>query len=292
MSTKRTVVHEQFFTTEAVVARCFNRISQHFALEDFSVIVEPSAGAGAFFDKLPTATRHGIDIDPPRDDLIRQDFLEWRAPEAGPGQTLVIGNPPFGQRAQLAVLFLKKACSFADVVAFILPRSFKKYTFQNRVPRNFHLLSSDDVEDFQKPDGSPVQVKAVFQVWEKRSSLRELELPPNDHHDFELKHAHLSRTSAVELAGLRAHYDFAIAQVGSNFLPRDVDEIEKGSYWFVRGKRDGLRDLFTKLNFDFLDDKNTAHKSLSRRDIVTAYLALDEISSDQQGTHYTTATLF
>ena len=270
---KRQVDKEQFFTPQHVAEACVALAQSTIDFNAFDVIVEPSAGVGTFLDLLPADRRIGIDIDPQRSDLIAADFLGWR-PEANAGRVLVIGNPPFGQRAALAVAFITHACTFADVVAFILPRSFRKYTFQNRVPRTFHLQASLDCDEFVTRDGTPVSVKTVFQVWRKQDALRDLVHPPDKHPHFDMKHAHLSRVSPEQRAALRRDYAFTIPQVGSDFRPRSVDDVTQGSHWFIRPLVDGVQERFTELDFSFLDDMNTAHKSLSKRDIIAAYMTV------------------
>jgi len=267
---KRTVSAEQYFTSGCVVTQCLELLARHYSLNEFGLIVEPCAGAGAFLSQLPTDTRVGFDILPLHDEVIVQDFLTWNPP-ATSGKILTIGNPPFGRRAKLAVQFIEKAATFSDVFAFILPRSFNKYIFQNRVPAQFHLVGSLEVDEFETPDGEPLTVKSVFQIWEKREHSRPLVMPQRNHPDFEMRHAHLSRVTPVELALLHREYDFAIPQVGKQFKPRDAATITKGSYWFIKPYQSSVRKTFEKLDFSFLDNMNTNLKSLSKADIITAY---------------------
>jgi hypothetical protein len=270
---KRTVHREQFFTDRDLARRCIEFTDGLVPLAGYAVIVEPSAGDGSFFDELPADRRIGLDIEPRHDDVAAADFLTWEPP-ATTGRILTIGNPPFGQRAALAVAFLAAACAFSDVVAFILPRSFNKYTFQNRVPRTFHLLGSFDCGDFRGHDGSEQSVKTVFQVWEKRPYERDPVLPAATHQDFSMCHRHLSRVSAGELAILRTSYAFTVPQVGGNFAPREPATVTRGSHWFIKPHAPDVRERFERLDFAFLDHMNTAHKSLSKRDIVAAYQAV------------------
>jgi len=268
---KRTVESEQFFTPKNTVQKCLSAVNELYPLEDFDLIVEPSAGAGAFYELLPGNTRYGLDIAPLHSEVIRQDFLTWSPPKQFT-HILTIGNPPYGQRAALAVKFLEKACTYSSVVAFVLPRSFKKYTFQNRVPLDFHLISEFDCEDFADPSGHPLKVKSVFQVWERRDVLRDIIETPASHPDFTMEHAHLSRVTPEKLSELQTQFEFAIPQVGANFAPRHPKTLSKGSYWFIKPNSPGVREIFELLDFSFLDDMNTAHKSLSKRDIIQAYV--------------------
>lgn len=273
---KRSVDKEQFFTSASLAAQCVGRVASRWPLADFDAIVEPSAGQGAFYDLLPADLRVGVDVEPRHPELIRADYLTWRAPH-GDRRILTIGNPPFGQRGALAISFLEKACTYSDVVAFILPRSFNKYTFQNRLPPAFHLVDSFDCAGFLAVDGTELDIKAVFQIWERRGEPRaQIELPAT-HEDFEMRHAHLSRTSTEDLVALRRAFHFTMPQVGVNFEPRDVETVTKGSHWFIKANVPGVRARFERLDFGFLENMNVAHTSLSKRDIVAAYVtALDQ----------------
>jgi hypothetical protein len=267
---KRTVEAEQYFTSPQVVEECLNLIEKHFSIASFDLHLEPSAGGGAFLLRLPEATRVGLDIFPLHQEIQQQDFLTW-LPKHASCNVLTIGNPPFGQRANLAVKFLEHAALFSNVIAFVLPRSFRKYTFLNRVPEFFHLVDSFDCDDFQRPDGETVTVKSVFQIWQKRPIARNKLVPQGTHNHFDMKHAHLSRTSQEDFASLCESYDFAIPQVGAAFRPKNPNTLTQGSYWFIKSKAPGVREAFEQLDFSFLDGMNTAHKSLSKTDIVAAY---------------------
>jgi hypothetical protein len=265
---------EQFFTDRALAQRCVSFTAQLLPLESFAAIVEPSAGEGAFFDVLPTDRRIGLDIDPRADGIEHADFLTWSPPPVD-GPVLTIGNPPFGARGALAVAFLRHACSFSDAVAFVLPRSFNKYTFQDRVPDPFHLVGSFDCEEeFAVAGAAPRAVRTVFQVWQRREDRRPRRRLAATHPDFEMRHCHLSRASAAELQRLRAAYPFAIAQVGSDFRPRPAATVVRGSHWFIRPAHADVERRFARLDFGFLSGMNTAHTSLSKRDIVAAYQAV------------------
>lgn len=268
---KRTVGTEAYFTTDELAKRCVDFVNAILPLDQFSYILEPSAGAGAFVRALPPGRVVAIDIEPRAEGIDRCDFFRFEPPFFEPN-VLVIGNPPFGQRGSLAIRFFDRAVEFASTVAFILPRSFRKHTFLNRIDRQFHLLGDFDCSEFVLPTGEPVAVNCVFQVWQKQMTLRPLVELPAEHEDFEMKHFHLSRTSHEELERAAREYDFAIAQVGANFAPKKIHGLTAGSYWFIKAKTETVPRVFERLNFDFLDGLNTAHKSLSKKDIIAAYL--------------------
>lgn len=277
---KRLVEREEYFTDPLFAQKCVELVESHCEISSFDAVVEPSAGTGVFLDAVIHPNVHAIDLFPRDPRVIEANYFEWSPPEGK--NILVIGNPPFGQRAALALRFLEKSMAYASVVAMILPRSFKKYTFQEMMNPRFHLLDSLEGDTFFTASGQPITVKTVFQIWEKRDQPREKLILPTSHSDFEMKHAHLSRTSDEKRAELIQDYPFAIPQVGAMFRPRDSIEIDKGSWWFIRPKVEGVRERFEKLDFAFVKGMNTAHQSLSKRDIILAYqVAVDAVKNSR-----------
>jgi hypothetical protein len=95
--------------------------------------------------------------------------------------------------------------------------------------------------------------------------------------EFTMTHRHLSKCRGFDY--ICNNYDFAIAQVGSNFKPKEIKELTKGSYWLIKG---GKRDFFEKCDYSFLDGMNTAFKSLSKNDIIKAYkISLSQSASTE-----------
>ena len=273
---KRKVGLEPFYTSRPLAQRCVALVEARFPLGTFPLVLEPAAGDGAFLDLLPHATRLGLDLHPATTGILQADFLHWTPPpphDDANANVLTVGNPPFGQRGSMAIAFLNRACQFSRVVAFILPRSFRKDTFLNRIDRRFHLVHQEDCDAFRRPDNAPVRIKAVFQVWERRDQPRPLIERATHHDDFLLRHAHLSRVSPDELARLRSEFDFAIPQVGSVFRPRPAEAVTVGSHWFVKARRPWVHETFGRLDFSFLRGMNLSFTSLSKKDIIQAYQA-------------------
>ena len=266
---KRTVDKEQFYTSESYAKKCIELLEEHFTLDYFKTIVEPSAGTGVFVDQLNSFTIEALDIEPKHSKVRACDFLTW-IPALSP-PVLFVGNPPFGQRSALAMRFMERACELGDVVAFILPRSFRKYTFMNRIDARFHLVDQLDGQDFVDSSGNPVSVKTVFQIWERRSLPRQKIVQPSGHPDFLMRHAHLSRISETTRRELVRDYEIAIPQAGGNFATRQSAQVTRGSWWFISPKNSEVAERFQRLDFSFCDNMNVAHTSLSKSDIIRAY---------------------
>ena len=101
-------------------------------LDAFALMVEPGAGAGAFLRHLPPDRRLGMDVEP-RHPAVAHGGLPHLATTRRHRPGAHHRQPAVRPAGALAMRFLDHACGFSDAVAFILPRSFKKWTFSNRV---------------------------------------------------------------------------------------------------------------------------------------------------------------
>ena len=175
----RTNTHDQFYTSDTVAKQCVQWIIAAVggvAPYDY-LWIEPSAGTGAFLRQLPPEfIKIGLDIDPKTNDIIKQDYLSWNPDTAVPKKKgiIVFGNPPFGRQSSLAKAFITKSCSFANIIAFILPKSFTKPSMYNAFHPRFHLVFNEELDKnaFIINGGAKYDVPCVFQIWEKRATER------------------------------------------------------------------------------------------------------------------------
>jgi hypothetical protein len=161
---------DQFYTNPPL-ARALTKLIN---LDAYDLIIEPSAGDGAFSDLLSNYNFLAFDIDPKKPYMKRLDFLEYNHQGNGK-KILCIGNPPYGRQCVLALAFIEKCAEFAHTIAFILPKSFKKDSIQSRVPQNFLLTKEIDIELLESEEckihflinGHPYLVPSVFQIWKR-----------------------------------------------------------------------------------------------------------------------------
>ncbi len=169
---------DQFYTKPEIAQYCLNKLNT--VLTDLNIdyskyhFIEPSAGCGWFYEKLPKNRRIGIDIELNTctfsdSKLICCDYLQWIPEHLN--KYIVVGNPPFGLRGHTALQFINHSAGFADVVAFILPQLFDsdgKGTTGKRV-KDYKLAHTEALptNSFAYPNGEDVTVCTVFQVWTK-----------------------------------------------------------------------------------------------------------------------------
>ena len=174
---------DQYYTKQDVAAKCVDSVD----LSGYDIILEPSAGDGAFFNLLPSSNRAGLDLDPKIVGIEKADFLDYKPIKDK--KYLVIGNPPFGKNSSLAKKFFNHSAEFADTIAFIVPRTFRKTATQNQLNLNFHLVEETilDPNSFRLDTMGEIEysVPCVFQVWKKKGTKREKVVLPLEHEDFE-----------------------------------------------------------------------------------------------------------
>jgi predicted RNA methylase len=171
---------DKFYTKEEVMDLCIEKVKQHLTIDSQDLVLEPSAGNGAFLRGIQTLSASFLlyDLEPEHPAILQNDYLQdgidFGRLRAQYPRIHVITNPPFGRQSSLAQQFIKKSCTFAHSVSFILPKSFKKASRHRCFPMDFHLIFEMDL-----PDNSFLvnqkehDVPCIFQIWERKSFPRD-----------------------------------------------------------------------------------------------------------------------
>lgn len=133
---------DKYYTIAGTVDKCLSVLS----FDDYDIVIEPSAGDGAFYNAIIHKNKVGIDIEPEHKHIIKQDWFAYEINNKYKN-ALVIGNPPFGRYHGLSSAFIKRALSFDNVqtIAFILPNVYKKYTRQKILPYSWRIKDILDI---------------------------------------------------------------------------------------------------------------------------------------------------
>lgn len=165
---------DRFFTRPEIARACHGALldvmrRDHADLARYK-FVEPAAGDGVFYDLLPEKRRIGVEIVSGNPEFETADFLSWKPPANG-CRYAVVGNPPFGYRAWLALAFVNRAAEFADYIGFILPMAFQS---DGKGSPKHRVLGAELVEtrtlppgSFVRPAGKSAGINALWQVWRR-----------------------------------------------------------------------------------------------------------------------------
>ena len=185
---------------------------KHVRLIDYNWIIEPSVGCGNFVQAIanqynetePYITNKIIAIDIDTDNInlnklkgvsvTETDYISWchsfQDSSTKNDKGVVIGNPPFGKRNKMARAFLTSSFKLNNVelVAFILPNTFKKHTNQTVIPQEWRIKKIVDIPSNSFiTEGRCFNIPASFFVFEK-SEGPDLRFNPLDYQsstDFE-----------------------------------------------------------------------------------------------------------
>ncbi len=179
---------DKFYTKTHIANICIESLKKNLNILEDELIIEPSAGSGAFTDELIQVYPNVLsyDIEPSKkctSDIIQQDYLLLDTDELSSqyDKIHVVGNPPFGRQSSLAKKFIKKSCLFAESISFILPKSFRKDSYKKCFDNYFHLILEIDLpkDSFTIEDVS-YNVPCIFQIWVKKDVKRKVEPVPTE----------------------------------------------------------------------------------------------------------------
>jgi len=251
---------DQFYTRPQLAEKYVATVIERWCDPDV-LFVEPSAGAGAFLEPLLNAGRkvRAVDIDPQSPDIRCADFLASEDIFAGEHSAIVvIGNPPFGKNACMAVRFFNHAAAHADEIAFIVPRTFRKNSLQKRLHSNFHLSNDDNVERHAfLLSGNPHDVPCAWQVWTRHSIKRPILSPPSVDH--------LISYTTPRFA------DFAMRRVGfyaGRVVTTNIMSLSQTTHYFIREMADGVIGALHRVNWSELAAQTAGVRSLSKAEIA------------------------
>jgi hypothetical protein len=254
---------DKYYTNDIAVELCLNLVKKHLEIKTEDLIIEPSAGNGAFITGIKSLSNNFkfYDLEPENDEIIQQDYLlyDYSIIKENFNKIHIIGNPPFGRQSSLAIKFIKKSCEFCDSISFILPKSFKKDSLKKSFPLNFHLIFEIDLPDKSfLVDGKEHNVPCIFQIWEKKINNRVV--------NQKLEPLNFIFVQKIE------NPDISFRRVGVNagVIDTQINEKSIQSHYFIKftnGKpiTDNIKKLST-ITYDF--NNTVGPKSISKQELI------------------------
>lgn len=283
---------DKFYTQPQAAETCYKFLINLYPNVVNKTFLEPSAGCGNFLSYLKNYI--ALDIKPEADNIIQQDFLSWTTDQLN---LITIGNPPFGSRSKLAIDFFNHAAKYSDIIAFVVPVSFMKWSVQKELDSNFALIDFFYLpEESFTSDGNPYSIRTVFQVWVKNNSEYDKKInkrlkaqPPIKHDDFEIwqYNATPEAVKTVEEDWKIATYRQGYHDYNQLFSHDDYDYIKdkmtgtkKQQFFFIKPLTQEAEDIIQEMDFNALAARNTATPGFGKGDFVSYYIELKEKKYD------------
>jgi hypothetical protein len=250
---------DKYYTKDEMVDLCMNQFEAHVSINNNDVFIEPSAGNGAFINRIKQLGEcHFYDLEPEHPSISRQDYLLLDTSSFINKTVHVIGNPPFGRQSSLSIQFIKKSCSFASSVSFILPKSFKKESLKKHIPLLFHLVYEMDLpKNSFLVNGVEHNVPCVFQIWIKKQMERMV-------------------TDKMDPVGFRfvkknENPDISFRRVGVNAgtITINTEKSEQSHYFITFTNGRVIEDnLNTLSSITYEKDNTVGPKSISKQELI------------------------
>ena len=256
------IVTDKFYTIQKTVLICLEKLSSYHNILISSKLIEPSAGSGAFIKELTNYDVDAYDIDPPTTnfDIKKMNFLDVDLTQYNK-PLVFIGNPPFGRQSSIAKKFIKKISNYdnTNIIAFILPKSFKKESMQKCFNLFFWLESEIDLPKTSFTiNGNPHNVPCIFQIWVRKESKRQIK--PVEY------------PKSFTYVKKNENPDFSLRRVGVNagFISESISDKSEQSHYFIKLKnnidKNNFIDKFKTIEFEH--NNTVGPKSISKKEFT------------------------
>ena len=279
---------DQYYTQPHIAENCMKRLKVILGASELfndSVFLEPSAGTGAFIEATKKIFGErkikAFDIEPKHYLIEKKNFLEVDLKDYK--NIVTIGNPPFGNRASLAVDFFNKAAECSSIIAFIVPVQFRKWSVQSKLDKNFMLLYEEILPTnsfvFNNKEFS---ARCCFQIWSKVHldgyvDKRIKEKPKTTHPDFEL---YQYNNTPEARKYFDYPWDFCVPRQGYydyNTRIRDKADCKINiQYIFFRIINPNAFKIFDLIDFEKLSQMNTTIPGFGKADVVLEYEKIEQ----------------
>jgi len=246
---------DRFYTSNELAKKCIQY--DRDICKDVEFYLEPSAGKGSFLNHLDKEfLAYDIDKSLKDDRIIKKDFFSVLL---FPSKiTCCVGNPPFGTCSTLAIKFFNH-CAFNDhtkYIAFILPKTFRKISVQNKLSLDFSILKDFEIEkddSYFDCNDEMIYVPVCFQIWERKKRMVQ-KIPKNIYFEKVKKE----------------NADIAIRRVGGNAgkINEDIQNQNENSNYFLKIIHPRFFEIYDLIDFDIVRNNTSGIRSISLNELI------------------------
>lgn len=249
---------DKYYTPSDLAEYCVKKTKEVIGVKNITEWLEPSAGAGVFLPYLDN-NYLAFDIEPEAENIEQKNYLELDLPYLK--GRCVIGNPPFGDRNNLARSFYKHACKMGDYIGFILPIS----QFENSDSLyHFDLIKSIDLGILEY---SGMKIHCCFNLYQRPKNGKLNSKPKLSSGLFVIYRDDQDGYNKLD-------YDLCIFRRGASIGKEKFTDTHTQTYKIVvKNKSDVDYVRSTILNFDWHNfKKHQSAPSISKNDILRLFL--------------------
>lgn len=256
VSTLHKFDNDKYYTPDETIEECMELLKETVNIDEVDVVIEPSAGSGAFIPYIekmfPNAEKIYLDLIPEKEGIKHQDYLEFSYNNNGK-KVLTLGNPPYGGDGRsLYRRFYERSCLFSEYIAFILPSNIlmhPEYLYEFDLIKAHHL----GMVEYYNLEGKSKPVNTAFLIFKRPNNPlgalnREKDIL-KDYLDYRIvpynRGSHDKPRSNPENF---KKYGSGIVAWGTNLFRTDTVD-SHANIMYIDTHRDDIREYF--LNFDW-----------------------------------------
>lgn len=270
LGNRRVTGLEQYYTPKHLAQSLTEVLFSFLEAPQKRQFLEPAGGTGSFIealDDLGATSITSMDTHPKHPKVMQGDFLGFQGLSSG---LVTISNPPFGRNNALSIPFFNHAADISTHIAFLVPRSWRKWSVQNRLDLRFHLLHDQDVNlIYEDHAGEPLakanELRTCFQIWERKDELRKKTLVPDN--------GFVRKTSPNEADVAMRVFGYGCGQVLESF-----ERKPNTTLMFLSFERPVTASLLRDLDFERFKNNTAYTQALSFQEIN--YLLNEKLLGD------------
>ena len=264
------IQNDKYYTPPKLAEELTTRTLNIIGRTNVSEIIEPSAGNGSFHNLFKVYKAYDIEPDSPY--VTKQDYLTLD--EEYKNGRLYLGNPPFGDRNNLSLKFLKKNVLYGDYIAYIQPISAFGGSMQFY---EFDLIHSEDLGVVEYINGmditKTVKLRCCFNIW-KRPSNGKLNSKPN----YKLDSIIIKEYRRDGLTHkITPDFDYAMCNWGTGSfgkIPEYIGQYAQEVYFYLKDKNK-LDELKSLLDYNNIRN-NIKNISMKKMSVIRIYKLLKD----------------
>lgn len=237
---KRKTGKEQYYTPSQVALNCTKEMLKFVPNKNEFVWLEPAGGTGRFVDAILQCGVNKIesyDIEPHHSLVKKTDNFLNEELTCGPYVTIT--NPPYGRANSLCVPFFNHCAKYSKYIGFLVPKSWRKWSVQNKLDDKFHLVYDQIVETdyvYDDENRSKGKLATVFQIWEQRENRR-------------LKHAVENRGYITKTSPIDADVSLTVFGRGCGTVKTDFKREPNTTQMFLKLNQTWVLDALKSVDF-------------------------------------------
>jgi len=225
-----------------------------------------------------------FDIDPKNEKIFKKNFLTLNLKNKylKKNNFIIIGNPPFGRRGDIALKFINKSFEISETVGFILPLIFRKWSIQSKLDKNLKLVFDTSLNPKSFFLKNKIRsLNTCFQIWTKKKYYIDLRLkdkPITKHSDFKMYLHNNTKKTLKFFQKNKYKWNFAVVRQGFYDYNEKIlnvkDLFKNRQYIFFKSKNEKVNKKLLSINFIKLSKKNTIIPGFGKNDVIIAYNSL------------------